>query len=222
MYETWKVLVAWKVACGGGSRWWRRTQAPPHALCQTGPKGNCQFAPALRHQEDDDGVASSPNPSSSIRRVSSLCSTMCWGWRSSDKQWHASPGVMPLGLGAQPVLAKRRHWKHHFMPGLERYFIGLIHCGGKEERRDIKQGWVGEEGSTHLPGDNNFWILASFIAQSVKNLPVMQEAWVRFPGQEDPLEKEMATHSSTLAWEIPRIEEPGRLQSMRSQESDMT
>ena len=50
----------------------------------------------------------------------------------------------------------------------------------------------------------------------------MQEAWVQFLGQEDPLEKEMATHSSTLAWEIPRIEEPGRLQSMRSQESDMT
>ena len=42
------------------------------------------------------------------------------------------------------------------------------------------------------------------------------------PGQEDPLEKEMATHSSILAWKIPQTEEPGRLQSMGSQESDMT
>ena len=42
----------------------------------------------------------------------------------------------------------------------------------------------------------------------------MPETWVRSPGQEDPLEKEMATHSSTLAWKIPWMEEPGRLQSM--------
>ena len=52
------------------------------------------------------------------------------------------------------------------------------------------------------------------IAQMVKNLPVMQETWVRSLGQEDPLEKGMATHSSVLAWRIPWTEEPGRLQSM--------
>ena len=63
---------------------------------------------------------------------------------------------------------------------------------------------------------------ASLIAQLVKNLPVMQETWVRFLGQEDPLEKEMATHSSILAWRIPWTEEPGGLQSMGSQESDTT
>ena len=51
----------------------------------------------------------------------------------------------------------------------------------------------------------------------VKNPPPMQETWVRSPGQEDPLEKEMATHSSILAWEIPWTEDPGRLQSMGSQ-----
>ena len=45
----------------------------------------------------------------------------------------------------------------------------------------------------------------------------MQETWVQFLGQEDRLEKEIATHSSTLAWEIPWTEEPGRLQSMRLQ-----
>ena len=48
----------------------------------------------------------------------------------------------------------------------------------------------------------------------VKHLPTMRETWVRSFGQEDPLEKEIATHSSTLAWEIPWMEVPGRLQSM--------
>ena len=58
---------------------------------------------------------------------------------------------------------------------------------------------------------------ASLVAQRVKCLPAMQETWVRSLGQEDPLKKEMATHSSTLAWKIPRTEKPGRLQSMGSQ-----
>ena len=57
---------------------------------------------------------------------------------------------------------------------------------------------------------------ASLISQLVKNLPAIQETPVRFLGWEDPLEKEMATHSSTLAWKIPWMEEPGRLQSMGS------
>ena len=52
------------------------------------------------------------------------------------------------------------------------------------------------------------------MAQRLKRLPGMQETWVRSLGQEDPLEKEMATHSSTLAWKIPWTEELGRLQSM--------
>ena len=51
----------------------------------------------------------------------------------------------------------------------------------------------------------------------VKRLPAMRETWAQSLGQEDPLEKEMAIHSSTLAWKIPWTEEPGRLQSMRSQ-----
>ena len=57
----------------------------------------------------------------------------------------------------------------------------------------------------------------SLVAQMVKCLSTMRETWVRSLGQEDPLEKEMAIHSSTLAWKIPRTEEPGRLQSMGSQ-----
>ena len=55
---------------------------------------------------------------------------------------------------------------------------------------------------------------ASLLAQMVKNLPEMQEIWVQSLGQEDPLEKGMATHSSILAWRIPWTEEPGRLQPM--------
>ena len=56
------------------------------------------------------------------------------------------------------------------------------------------------------------WV--SLVAQMVKNLPVMQETGVRSLGQEDALEKGMATHSSILAWRIPETEEPGGLQSM--------
>ena len=66
----------------------------------------------------------------------------------------------------------------------------------------------------------NIW--ASLIAQLVKNLPAMQETWVQFQGWEDRLEKEMAIHSSILAWKIPWTEEPGGLQSMGLQESDTT
>ena len=58
---------------------------------------------------------------------------------------------------------------------------------------------------------------ASLVAQMVKNLPAMQESSVRSLSQEDPLEKEMATHSSILSWRIPWTEDPGGLQPMGSQ-----
>ena len=63
---------------------------------------------------------------------------------------------------------------------------------------------------------------ASLVAQTVKRLPAMRETQVRSPGQEDPLEKEMATHSSTLAWKIPWTEEPGRYSPWGCKESDTT
>ena len=70
------------------------------------------------------------------------------------------------------------------------------------------------------------WVMCAFrhdlVAQLVKNLPAMKETQVRFLGREDCLEKEIATHSSILAWRIPWTEEPGRLQSMGYQESDTT
>ena len=58
---------------------------------------------------------------------------------------------------------------------------------------------------------------ASLVAQMVKNLPAVQETWVRSLGREDPLEKGMSTHSNILAWRIPWTEEPGGPQSMGSQ-----
>ena len=62
----------------------------------------------------------------------------------------------------------------------------------------------------------------SLVAQMVKSLPAVWETQVRSLGQEDPLEEEMATHSSILAWEIPWMEEPGRLQSLGLQRVNTT
>ena len=74
--------------------------------------------------------------------------------------------------------------------------------------------------SVKFPKDqvhNPFCFRTSLVAQTVKRLPTMQETWVWSLGWEDPLEEEMATHSSPLAWKIPWMEECGRLQSMGSQ-----
>ena len=74
-------------------------------------------------------------------------------------------------------------------------------------------------------GTNFLWIFPSlgfveyllYVTQRLKHLSAMQETWVQSLGQEDPLEKEMATHSSILGWRIPWTEEPGGLQSTGSQ-----
>ena len=63
---------------------------------------------------------------------------------------------------------------------------------------------------------------ASLVTRMVKNLRAIQETWVQSLDQEDPLEEEIATHSSILAWRISWTEELGRLQSIGSQRSDMT
>ena len=64
--------------------------------------------------------------------------------------------------------------------------------------------------------------MTSLVVQTVKHLPTIRETQVQSLGWEDPLEKEMATHSSTLAWKMLWMEEPGRLQSMGSQRHDFT
>ena len=62
-----------------------------------------------------------------------------------------------------------------------------------------------------------FFNMTSLVAQMVKRLSTMRETWVQSLGREDPLEREMAIHSSTIAWKLPWTEEPGGLQSMGSQ-----
>ena len=90
---------------------------------------------------------------------------------------------------------------------------GLAKIVGKSLEAIKRQEWIllqrfqGE----HSPTET------SLVAQMVKHLPIMRETRVQSLGQEDPLEKEKATHSSTLAWKIPWIEEHGRLQPMGSQ-----
>ena len=64
--------------------------------------------------------------------------------------------------------------------------------------------------------NKRIWTVTSLVAQMVKYLPTMRETQVQSLAREDLLEKEMATHSSSLAWKIPRTEEPGGLQSMGS------
>ena len=59
--------------------------------------------------------------------------------------------------------------------------------------------------------------MGTLVAQMIKNLPEMQETWVQSLGWEEPVEKEMATHPSILAWRVPWTEEPGRLPSVGSQ-----
>ena len=77
----------------------------------------------------------------------------------------------------------------------------------RQKYRSMEQNRKPRDKSMHL------WTL---VAQRVRRLPAMRETWVRSLGQEDPLEKEKATHSGTLAWKIPWMEKPGRLQSMGS------
>ena len=96
------------------------------------------------------------------------------------------------------------------------YFLSVGFWGLICLIKGFKCFWI----SWHILFRKNFkWkhsIMTSLVAQMVKRLPTMRETWVQSLGGEDPLEKEMATHSSTLAWKIP-WEKPGRLQSMGSQ-----
>ena len=84
---------------------------------------------------------------------------------------------------------------------------------GKVARQIVSFRYIGMRFGRQKRDGGHF---ASLVAQRIKRLPAMQETWVQSLGQEDPLEKEMATHSSTLDWKIPWTEEPGRLQTMGS------
>ena len=91
----------------------------------------------------------------------------------------------------------------------------------RRERLPTPVFWPGEfhglyspQGQKELDTTEQLSLWTSLVDQMVKHLPTMWETWVLSLGEEDPLEKEMPTHSSTLAWKIPWTEEPGKLQSM--------
>ena len=101
-------------------------------------------------------------------------------------------------------------------------------CGGRDYSGTAAQRRLGQECLYLCQMDFIQWFacifsinltkvyISSLVAQRLKRLPPMRETWVQSLGRDDPLEKEMATHSSILAWRIPRMEEPGRLQSTGS------
>ena len=110
---------------------------------------------------------------------------------------------------------------------LQECSAGGVWSSFKHCRLEVEWGWSGK-GKTIPCGTDRLWIRegqwfwwASLVAQTVKNLPAMQETQVQSLGQEDSLEKGMTTHPSILAWRIPWTEEPGGLQSMGSQSQDL-
>ena len=100
-------------------------------------------------------------------------------------------------------------WRHN-PPGLQRYSnLNIMVLAQEQTYRSMEQ-------NREHP-DKPIYLRTSLVAQTVNHLPTMWETWVQSLSWEDLLEKEMATHSSILAWKTPWTEEPGRLQSMGSQ-----
>ena len=123
-------------------------------------------------------------------------------------------------LKAFREMARRPPWR----------WVKLVNTGASQRTKELPYSWWCSCGCHHglchwrrtAPGpllSRGFLtqLGASLVTQTVKNPPSMQEAQVQFLGREDPVEKGMATHSSTLTWEISGTEEPGRLQSRGSQ-----
>ena len=136
-----------------------------------------------------------------MRRVDSLKRLWCWeglGAGGEGDYW-GWDGWMASWTPWTWVWVNSGRWWWTGRPGVLQ-FMGLQR--------------VGHDWATEL---NREYFWASLVAQMVKRRPAVWETWVQSLGQEDSLEKEMATHSSTLAWKIPWTEEPGGLQSMGSQ-----
>ena len=130
-----------------------------------------------------------------------ICSSIL-AWKTP---WTEEAGWLP-SMGSQRV-------RHDWAPNKQAmYWVGAY---GKIQMNDLANPvlYSIREWSVHLL----YTAGASLVAQTVKRLPAMRETSVPFLGREDPLEKEMAIHSSTLAWKISWTEKPGRLQSMGSQ-----
>ena len=118
----------------------------------------------------------------------------------------ATKSSQQLDLYTNPIMRVPPSWPNYFPKALPLITITLNVRLSTDEFWDIKKF------SPYYPSFG-----ASLVAQRIKRLPAMQETQARSLGWEDPLEKETATHSSTLAWRIPWTEEPGGLQSTGSQ-----
>ena len=124
------------------------------------------------------------------------------------RQWEATPVLLPGKSNGRRSLVGFSPWGRKESDTIKRlHFHFSLSCIGGGNGNPLQCSCL------ENPRDGG---LASLVAQLVKNPLAMWETWVRALGWEDPLEKEMATHSSTLAWKIPWMEEPGRLQSMGS------
>ena len=137
-------------------------------------------------------------PQSSFLRVT---------WDAGSQAW--SPKCVPRIKPISQLLGCLYFLSRHQQVSMNSFLVILIYKAVKGGKSRTKHFWF-----TPL---HSLVLWASLVAQTVKNLPAMQESWVWSLGQEDPLEKRMATHSSTLVWRIPWTEEPGRIQSMGSQ-----
>ena len=143
----------------------------------------------------------------------SACQGLIPGSGRSSGEWNGNPLQYP---------ARRIPWTEE-PSGLQSMGLRRVRHDSGNWAHTHDNAWFGKALNNHL------WVFfkkakhiygyhrASLVAQSVKHLPAMQETRVWFLSWVDPLEKEMATHSSILAWRIPWTEEPGELQSMGSQ-----
>ena len=134
---------------------------------------------------------------------------------SRQEYWSGLPFPSPGEKSLLQVLIKTSDIP--FLPGTWRnvcpHFLKIRHGSrlALANKVQVEMMWIT---SRQKHSEANWWLKLYFLAQMEKHLPTMQETWVQFLGREDLLEKEMATHSSILAWKIPWTEEPGRLQSM--------
>ena len=121
------------------------------------------------------------------------CYFVCFAWRTTVEQWFQTPHrseyttTLHYPCCVYKVMGVGTHWTR------SEHVVGRINHQLAGMRWELKRAFL--------------------VTRTVKHLPAMQETWVRSLGWEDPLEKEMATHSSTLAWRIAWAEEPGRPQS---------
>ena len=131
------------------------------------------------------------------------CTTPCWAWRGPRSRVTSLSNQASHSRWASEKVGKALQQRNAIS------YWQSLHC----LLNSTRPLWFAAQGNECE--DVRLW--TSLVAQTVRRLPTMQETEVWSLGREDPLEREIATHSSTLAWKIPWTEEPGRLQSMALQ-----